>query len=106
MTLYKATCAYRDLDGEIYMDSKTVEADNKQAAKNILDNYFYDRYDYLSRDWLLFSTVKEVSSSHRVVASGAGSVAIGGAANNVVIQTGKYNTSVQSLGANIGDVYY
>jgi hypothetical protein len=105
MTLYKRTCAYRDLDGEIYQESKVIEADSKQEAMNTFDNFFYSKHWELQRDHILFSTVKEANNNNdTVIASGQGSVAIGNSINGTVIQTGRNNVHIGNAhGFSIGD---
>jgi hypothetical protein len=107
MTLYKRTCAYRDLDGEIFQESKVIEADSKQAAMIIFDNFFYSKHWDLPKDHLLFSTIKEVSENTSTIASGAGSVAIRGNTNGVTIQTGHNNINIGNAnGLHIGETLY
>jgi hypothetical protein len=105
MTLYKSTCCYRDLDGELYIEKKTVEADSKTEATKILDKYFYKKYEY-TKGGLMFSTVKEVPTYTNTVASGKGSVTINGSATNAVIQTGNNNIYFDNAGLHVGETLH
>jgi hypothetical protein len=91
MTLYKSICCYRDLDGELYLEKKIVEADSKEEATNILDKYFYKKYEYLEGA-LMFSTVKEIPA-HTTVTSNRG---INGSATNAVIQAGHNKINIDN----------
>lgn len=105
MTLYKRTCCYRDLDGELYLEKKNVEADSRAEATAILDKYFYKKYEYVEGG-LKFSTVKEVPTHTNTIASGKGFVTINGSATNTVIQTGHNNINIGNAGMTIGETLH
>jgi hypothetical protein len=103
MTLYRGTCAYLDLDGEIYTDTKVVEADSKKLAGSILSEFFRNKHDVPNAKFL-FSTPKEVTGN-TTIATGDRSVAIGGRTGNTVINNGNGNivgNNNQFIGANTG----
>lgn len=88
MIVYKISCSYRDIDGELYTESKTAETDSKPEAGIILRKYFYKKYNHLPKENFLFSTVKSIREDiYTVHATGAGSIAIGGNANGATINT-------------------
>jgi hypothetical protein len=104
MTLYRGTCAYLDLDGEIYHDAKVVEADSKKLAGSILSEFFRNKHDIPNAKFL-FSTPKEVNGN-TTIAAGIGSIAIGNATGSTIV-TGNGNvvgTCNQNIGVNTGTI--
>lgn len=63
MTLYRRTCCYRDLDGDIQSEIKEFNELTKNAALISSENYFYNKYKYLAKDRLLLSSVKTVDET-------------------------------------------
>lgn len=94
MKLYKGTCCYRELDGELYQEIKVVEAESRAQAELMLHKFFFKKYSYLPQELFLFSTVKEVNNSNIILG------------NKSISQTGKTNINIGiTQGLSIGDNY-
>lgn len=106
---YQVQCCYTDTDGTLKVATKTFDVETKELAVAVANAYFTSVYAFASEDGFKFSRPKPVNAS-TTIASGYGSVAIGGSATGLVVQTGQNNVSIGRIqgsdSVQIGDTYY
>jgi hypothetical protein len=117
MKLYSIQVGYKGTNGRLAFLEQEFEGENPGTALEMAKAFYSDKIRYRQIEEMIFSTPIESSSLGSiggVVASGAGSIAIGGSISGTgilprsgnVVQRGNHNINIGSaIGISIGDQY-